>query len=134
MKKYLALALSTMFLIYGCGTTKSVLDGSTNNQGDVIIPQTAAVSRTDIILQIDTTPGVRDLLIAPTDYTAESNSLIEVYSAYPFTVSSFIATADASAAGTFIVDIGEDDARYSVLYITATAPGKVRSDAIVINK
>jgi hypothetical protein len=134
MSKYLYIVLIAMLLITGCGTTKKVLEADQTSSGDVVIPQTVAVENTSLVLQIDATPGVRDLLIAPVNYTAEADSLIEVYSSTPFTAAHFVASTNASAAGTFIADLGEDETSYNVLYVMATAPGKTRSDAVVITK
>lgn len=138
MRKITGVALIAMFLvIVGCGTTASTISKEKIEEG--VILQTAQIDRSKVDFQDNSElEDSNDIIYSHVDSgvgAAESDALIEVFNQPKFTNAYKISSVIAQEDGTFLITIPKEDRyRTDTMYVTATAPGKSRSAAIIFTR
>jgi len=137
MKRIIA-GISIVLIIAGCGTSARTL--KKDEVIEAIIPQTTKIEVSKVVFQ-DTSGygGTSDLIMSDLppigDGAAESDAVIEVFNQPQFTSAYKITSATAENDGSFVVRIDASDrAQTQTMYVTATAPGKARSSAIIFTR
>lgn len=137
MKKLIAVSLIAM-IIAGCGTSAKTIDKEEVEEG--VIPQTTKIEVSKVVFQDNSEyGGTSDLIMSDLppvgEGAAESDAVIEVFNQPQFTDAYKITSAVAENDGTFVVRIDEEDrSKTQTMYVTATAPGKARSGAIIFTR
>lgn len=114
--KWLGLAALLVCAVWGCGTTRSVA-----NMGPVMT--TAYIDNAKVTF-VDNISPAQDDIQTTTSNVVEAGSVIKVYDYND----QYLTQVTATGSGTFSINFGDNIVvTGNLVYITATAPGKLES-------
>jgi len=127
MKGVIALMLTGMMLIGGCGTAANELAKiSTPDRtpaADAVPQQTATPSA--LLISVSSVSPPAEDSITGTAGAVEGGAVVKVYDENTSVATAYSVTANAD--GSFVVNIGSDDFATTLMSVTATVHGKTES-------